>query len=252
MNIYISRDEQQYGPFAAESLPEMLRGGNVLPTDLLYAEGQSDWVLVSDYLQRQGPVAGATTPPPVPTFARPPAGGLRLANSAGCNGAPGAAPGLPPAIPNAGNAAGDLEREILAGGRYVLYQYCISILVMSFKRPSRIVFLRRDQDGFSDALSFSLISLAAGWWGIPWGPIWTISTVVHNARGGTDVTHAVLADKLGVGRATQIMARRTSPPSAGTGMKVFRAALIAVGLVIGLLVCIFVFVGFIASKRNGN
>ena len=31
-----------------------------------------------------------------------------------------------------------------------------------------------------------------GWWGIPWGPIWTISTIVTNLRGGRDVTNDVV------------------------------------------------------------
>jgi len=31
-----------------------------------------------------------------------------------------------------------------------------------------------------------------GWWGIPWGPIWTISTIVTNLRGGRDVTNEVV------------------------------------------------------------
>ena len=42
-------------------------------------------------------------------------------------------------------------------------------------------------------LPYTLISLLAGWWGIPWGPIWTVMTVVQNFAGGKDLTPAVLA-----------------------------------------------------------
>ncbi len=41
-------------------------------------------------------------------------------------------------------------------------------------------------------LPFTLLSLAAGWWGIPWGPIYTIQSVYNNSRGGEDVTQAVV------------------------------------------------------------
>ena len=37
-----------------------------------------------------------------------------------------------------------------------------------------------------------LASLWIGWWGIPWGPIYTIGAVVTNLGGGKDVTQDVL------------------------------------------------------------
>ena len=42
---------------------------------------------------------------------------------------------------------------------------------------------------------FGLVCFAAllfGWWGIPWGPIWTIGSLVTNLRGGRDITREVL------------------------------------------------------------
>jgi hypothetical protein len=68
--------------------------------------------------------------------------------------------------------------------------------------------LRGGENGAGQAISYSLISLVAGWWGIPWGPIWTISTMITNAQGGKDLTLAVLTQRLGPARATQIMAQR--------------------------------------------
>ena len=82
--------------------------------------------------------------------------------------------------------------ELAAGARFVIYQYCISVLVMSFKRASNIYFMRPEDNAFTKGLPFSLISLVLGWWGIPWGPIWTISTIVTNLRGGRDVTNEVV------------------------------------------------------------
>jgi len=38
-----------------------------------------------------------------------------------------------------------------------------------------------------------LMSLTFGWWGFPWGPIWTIQTLAETFRGGLDVTEEVMA-----------------------------------------------------------
>ena len=129
---------------------------------------------------------------------------------------------LPPVI----NTFSELEKNVLAGGRFVIFQYCFSVVVMSFKRPSAIIYLPPGEDGAGAAVSNSMISLLVGWWGIPWGPIWTFWTVIKNACGGIDVTQAVLAEKVGVVRAAQVMAQRRVTFTASRGMKFFRAGLI--------------------------
>jgi len=85
-----------------------------------------------------------------------------------------------------------LRHEIERGGRFVIFEYCISVLVLSFKRVSGIHFIKVEESAFKKGAAFSLISLLCGWWGIPWGPIWTISTLVTNCRGGRDITPQVL------------------------------------------------------------
>ena len=85
-----------------------------------------------------------------------------------------------------------LNHELERGGRFVIFQYCISIVVLSFKRVSDIYFVKAEESAFGKGIPFSLISLLLGWWGIPWGFIWTISSLVTNCRGGRDVTAAVL------------------------------------------------------------
>jgi len=42
-------------------------------------------------------------------------------------------------------------------------------------------------------LGFTLLSLVLGWWGIPWGPIYTVQSLWVNAQGGRDVTREVAA-----------------------------------------------------------
>ena len=48
-----------------------------------------------------------------------------------------------------------LKAELAAGARFVIYQYCISVLVMSFKRASNIYFMRAEDNAFTKGLPFS-------------------------------------------------------------------------------------------------
>src|SRR5690242_19854063 len=86
-----------------------------------------------------------------------------------------------------------LQQEIASGAKFVVYQYCISVLVMTFRRPSGIYFVRAEESRVMKGLGFTLLSLLLGWWGIPWGPIFTIQALWTNFNGGKDVTQAVLA-----------------------------------------------------------
>lgn len=215
MNFLLQRSGQQLGPFPLSSLTEMYRNGSVRPSDLIWVEGAPTWVLVSDYTGGNPP---APAPPPLPatdSASRP--------------------AGAPPAMPSsvaADQATVQMVKDVEAGGRFVIFSYCISIVVLTFKRPSGIVFLRRDQDGAGQAIGYSLLSGVLGWWGIPWGPIWTIAALVSNARGGRDITLEVLTDRVGATAAAAIMARRARPTPASWLMKSFRVALIAIPLLL--------------------
>jgi len=88
---------------------------------------------------------------------------------------------------------GELNFELQRGAKFVIYYYCISLLVITFKRPSNIYFVRFGESRVGNGLGFSLISLLLGWWGFPWGPIYTIQAFVTNFGGGKDVTQQVLA-----------------------------------------------------------
>jgi hypothetical protein len=89
----------------------------------------------------------------------------------------------------------DLQTEIARGGRLVVFQYCISIVVLTFKRSSSIYFIPAGASPASKGLRYTIASLLLGWWGIPWGPIYTIGSLVNNLKGGKDVTHIVTAPR---------------------------------------------------------
>lgn len=37
-------------------------------------------------------------------------------------------------------------------------------------------------------LGCDAVNLICGWWGIPWGPIWTVQAFLSNARGKDEMT----------------------------------------------------------------
>jgi hypothetical protein len=81
-----------------------------------------------------------------------------------------------------------LVLELRRGGRFVAFQFAISILVMSYKRSSNVYFVRSGESAVIRGLPFTLLTLCLGWWGIPWGPIFSIESLSINLKGGRDVT----------------------------------------------------------------
>jgi hypothetical protein len=92
-----------------------------------------------------------------------------------------------------GLSPAQLEQALLRGGRVVLFQYCVSIGIMTFKRPSRAFYVPVGGSAALAGLPTTLLTLVAGWWGIPWGPIYTIQSLITNLSGGKDVTADVLS-----------------------------------------------------------
>ncbi len=81
-----------------------------------------------------------------------------------------------------------LQFELQRGAKLVFYQYAISVLVVSFRRAYDVYFIPAGESAVKKGPPWSLITLVAGWWGIPWGPIFTIQSLVTTFKGGKDVT----------------------------------------------------------------
>ncbi len=84
-----------------------------------------------------------------------------------------------------------VEQELAAGGRFVFYEYCISLIVISLRRPTDVYFLHPGDKGLSKGMRYSLVSLLLGWWGVPWGLVYTPLTLITNLSGGCDITAQV-------------------------------------------------------------
>jgi hypothetical protein len=90
-----------------------------------------------------------------------------------------------------------LAEELDRGGRFVFFEFCISCLIFTLRRPTDIIFLRQEQRGWVRGLPYTFLSLVLGWWGLPWGIIYTPLALATNLAGGCDVTEET-CDFLGV------------------------------------------------------
>jgi hypothetical protein len=92
-----------------------------------------------------------------------------------------------------GLSSDQVRFELERGGRFVVFQYCVSVLVVTFKRSSPIYFIRSGESPVGKGIGFTLLTLVAGWWGFPWGPIYSAQSIYRNLSGGKDVTKEVSA-----------------------------------------------------------
>jgi hypothetical protein len=86
-----------------------------------------------------------------------------------------------------------IQTEVQNGAKFVIFRYCISLLVMTFRRGTDVYFIRAGESAAAKSLPFTLLSLFFGWWGFPWGLIYTPQSLITNLGGGKDVTAEVMA-----------------------------------------------------------
>jgi len=85
----------------------------------------------------------------------------------------------------------EIFEEINKGGRFVVFYYCFSILILTLKRPTNVYLLRASESAFSKGFIPTLVTIIFGWWGIPFGIIYTIQCLVHNLGKDKNVTKEV-------------------------------------------------------------
>ncbi|MFZ5445876.1 MAG: hypothetical protein ACOZQL_38140 [Myxococcota bacterium] len=108
-----------------------------------------------------------------------------------------------------GLTVADVQQEVSRGGRFVVFTYAMSFLVVTLKRTSAVHFVRAGQGTFGASLPYSLLSFFIGWWGFPWGLIYTPMAIIQNLAGGTDVTAAVMEH---MGGMPQLVQHQGPPP----------------------------------------
>src|SRR5258706_9653429 len=86
---------------------------------------------------------------------------------------------------------GELVDQVKRGGRFVVFHWCVGLLVKTAQRPSTIRFVRPGERA-SRGLWQTIGTLLTGWWAVPFGPSMTIVCLKENLSGGPDVTTIVL------------------------------------------------------------
>lgn len=99
------------------------------------------------------------------------------------------------ASPKILNIEGLSDNDIISlvgqGGKFVQFEYVISLLVIAYKQYSDIYFIRPGQSASGIASHFTNISLLWGWWSIP-GIFWTLEAISLNRKGGKDHTKELM------------------------------------------------------------
>lgn len=86
----------------------------------------------------------------------------------------------------------EINQELSNGAKFVIYKYCVSVIVLTFRRSSDIYFVRGGESTIKNSIGFTLVTFLFGWWGIPWGPIYSIGSLYTNLTGGEDITQNVI------------------------------------------------------------
>jgi hypothetical protein len=186
MELYISRSGSVEGPYPIEKVQGMLQQGVLSPTDLGAPPGAADWKPLSEFLgSSSAPLDCVSSPPPIP--AAPDRGHFDQQFLFDGKIMPG----------TQGKSVRRIIDEVASGGRFVVFQYVFSLVVISFRRNSPVTYIAPGQSGAGAAFGWSLIPLCFGWWGIPWGIIYSIGALWRNTAGGVDVTEPILAQLIG-------------------------------------------------------
>lgn len=91
-----------------------------------------------------------------------------------------------------GLSASDLQQQVSDGGRFVYFAYTISLIIVTFRDVSGVYLIRSGENTAGKSFLFTVVSFLLGWWGIPWGPKYTIGAIRTNWKGGKDVTDEVM------------------------------------------------------------
>lgn len=89
-----------------------------------------------------------------------------------------------------GKTNSQIKFEISQGARFVYFDYCISFLITR-KHHTKIIYVTADKSVYYIGLLLNLLTLIFGWWSFPYGPIYTIQSLISNFKGGNNITRQI-------------------------------------------------------------
>lgn len=156
----------------------------------------------------------------------------------------------PPPLPSTGEYGGYLAKyapaekktytsvvdQVMDGTRFVTIPFVISIVILSFQRNMGGVHeVRTGAYPIGKMVPAALITILVGFWGLPFGVIYSILTCFYLWKGGRDATLEVLTHAVGKEEARRILsiAPKPQPPAS---IWIVRAIVAAPFLLVGLLI----------------
>ncbi len=94
----------------------------------------------------------------------------------------------------AGSTMNEIILSVKAGGKFVVYPYCVSIIALTFRLTSSPHYIMPGESESKYRRKYNVYSLLFGWWGIPNGPIYTTEALLFKKRnkGELDITEEIL------------------------------------------------------------
>ena len=93
-----------------------------------------------------------------------------------------------------GLSVSQIKNLVSQGAEFVYFPYTFSFVIMTLKRSSSIYFIQPGESKLKYSYKHVGVNALFGWWGIPWGPIYTIGAAYTQLSGGKDVTSEVLSE----------------------------------------------------------
>ncbi|WP_428224748.1 hypothetical protein [Flavobacterium sp.] len=93
-----------------------------------------------------------------------------------------------------GLSVSQIRELVNQGAKFVVFPYTISFVVMTLKRGSAIFFVRPGENTIKYSYPFIIVNFLLGWWGLPWGPVYTLGAMYRHITGGKDLTQEVLSE----------------------------------------------------------
>ncbi len=91
-----------------------------------------------------------------------------------------------------GMSIDEIKFEINRGTKFVTYEFCISIILVIFRRRGAVYFIKSGESRVAKGLGLTFLTLILGWWSFPKGPFYTIDVMFSNLSGGKNVTNEIL------------------------------------------------------------
>ncbi|MDB6078073.1 MAG: hypothetical protein JWO82_1820 [Akkermansiaceae bacterium] len=109
--------------------------------------------------------------------------------------------------------AARLVAAVREGQRFYVVPYVYSLVFMTSRKNmgEGVYTVTEGNWPTGEMVRAALVTGLFGWWGIPWGFIWSVPTLIRLWGGGRDLTPAMLKEAVGKDEAKRILATAAKP-----------------------------------------